>query len=342
MKCHFCHTSVSMSDGRPFGATETLYDCPICGVVRLTREAADDLGAHFNEEQKKIISIILRNIFEKNGRKMPAKPYSFADLIRFTGSYRALDAIEKMDNALIIFDRQMRNIGDAIRLSDLNEYAYYHCWNKNELFELLKLLVADGYILASDPSNPHKEMRLTPSGYRRLKEIKHKGYESNQCFVAMWYTPEMNDEVFLKAIKPAIEFIEEGKSEPRFKAVKIDNVEHVNDINDEIIAQIRRSKFMVCDLTGYRGGVYFEAGFAYGLGLDVIYTCRKDWCKEQSLKDKGGNPVKELYDNNNLPVRIIKEGVHFDLAHRNRIEWEMGNLPKFKTDLENRIKAVIV
>jgi len=25
---------------------------------------------------------------------------------------------------------------------------------------------------------------------------------------------------------------------------------------------------MVCDLTGYRGGFYFEAGFAYGLGLE--------------------------------------------------------------------------
>ena len=27
---------------------------------------------------------------------------------------------------------------------------------------------------------------------------------------------------------------------------------------------------------GARGGVYFEAGFALGLGLRVVYTCRKD------------------------------------------------------------------
>ena len=79
--------------------------------------------------------------------------------------------------------------------------------------------------------------------------------------------------------KQAIEYVEEGQSEPTYRAIKIDTHEHINDINDEIIAQIRRSRFMVCDLTGYRGGVYFEAGFAYGLGLDVIYTCRKDWSK---------------------------------------------------------------
>ena len=99
---------------------------------------------------------------------------------------------------------------------------------------------------------------------------------------------------------------------------------------------------MVCDLTGYRGGVYFEAGFAYGLGLPVIYTCRKDWTKEQILRTKDRRTVKELYDENIKPIRVRKEGVHFDLAHRNRIEWEEDKLDEFRVALENRIKAVIV
>jgi len=63
---------------------------------------------------------------------------------------------------------------------------------------------------------------------------------------------------------------------------------------------------MVCDLTGYRGGIYFEAGFAYGLGLDVIYTCREDWCKEEILKDKNGEEVTILYDKNKKEITINK------------------------------------
>ena len=31
----------------------------------------------------------------------------------------------------------------------------------------------------------------------------------------------------------------------------------------------------------------------------------------------------------------------FDLAHRNRIEWEPDKLDEFKIKLENRIKAII-
>jgi nucleoside 2-deoxyribosyltransferase len=157
----------------------------------------------------------------------------------------------------------------------------------------------------------------------------------------MWFTSEMQI-VFEKAVKPAIEFFEEGQTEPQFKAIKIDNVEHINDINDEIIATIRRSRFMVCDLTGYRGGVYFEAGFAHGLGIPVIYTCRDDWCYEDKLRDDQDRVIETLKDSTGRAIRVRKEGVHFDLAHRNRIPWSDDKLDEFRMALENRIKAVIV
>ena len=121
--------------------------------------------------------------------------------------------------------------------------------------------------------------------------------------------------IYANYIQPAIE------NGDRFKAIKIDKIEHNNDINDEMIAQIRKSKFMVADLTGYRGGVYWEAGFAYGLGLPVIYTCHEKWLKT------------------NKDLKI--EGVHFDLSHRNIILWNDDNLEEFKEILTNRINSLI-
>ena len=63
--------------------------------------------------------------------------------------------------------------------------------------------------------------------------------------------------------------------------MRIDQKADVVKIDDEIIAEMRRSRFLVADFTqgktdGARGGVYFEAGFALGLGIPVIYTCRED------------------------------------------------------------------
>jgi hypothetical protein len=40
--------------------------------------------------------------------------------------------------------------------------------------------------------------------------------------------------------------------------------------------RIRQARFLVCDLTHGNRGAYWEAGFAEGLGIPVIYTCRQD------------------------------------------------------------------
>jgi nucleoside 2-deoxyribosyltransferase len=61
-----------------------------------------------------------------------------------------------------------------------------------------------------------------------------------------------------------------------YKPHRVDQRDHNDKIDDEIIAQIRKSRFIVADFTGHRGGVYYEAGFAKGLGLEVIWTCRED------------------------------------------------------------------
>jgi len=89
------------------------------------------------------------------------------------------------------------------------------------------------------------------------------------------------------------------------------NIMYDNEFNeaiyDEIIANIRKSKFMVADFTGKKENVYFEAGFAYGLGLKVIYTCREDQ----------------------------KDTIQFDVEHNNFIFWKDGD------DLYHRLKKRI-
>jgi len=51
-------------------------------------------------------------------------------------------------------------------------------------------------------------------------------------------------------------------------------VHHNEKICDKIVSEIRKSGLLVADFTGNRGGVYFEAGFAMGLSIPVIWTCR--------------------------------------------------------------------
>jgi hypothetical protein len=175
--------------------------------------------------------------------------------------------------------------------------------NGNELDYLVhKFLVKEmGYIqfeLLEAPS-------ITPSGYAALEESKQINADSQIGFCAMWFSPEVIS-AWTEAISPAI-------AASGYDAKRIDIHNHNNRIDDEILAMLRKSKFVVADFTGQRGGVYFEAGFALGLGLPVIWTVRKDSLEE----------------------------VHFDNRQYNFVVWEQDKLSDFKTALQNRIEATL-
>jgi hypothetical protein len=100
------------------------------------------------------------------------------------------------------------------------------------------------------------DAHITPRGYELLEKLRGGNAESSIGFCAMWFDEDIKP-LWLEAIEPAIRM---AGYEPK----RIDQHEHVNRIDDEIVAMIRRSRFVVADFTGQRGGVYFEAGYALG------------------------------------------------------------------------------
>ncbi len=336
-KCLFCDSPgdyISVPD------SGVMFKCPVCGDYALTTAAYDAFSSRaYGEPQKRIMGIHIRDAWEKRRAQDLVEPFSLADLEAFMQKGRPTP-LELIDQALVRFNNHS-NIITGYRAVDVRrEFLFYQCTSREELVNLLRMLVQEGWVEEYSRGTPQEGLRITAKGYTRLRELQQINQDSRQGFVAMWYAHEM-DAPYELAIKPAIEFVEEDQSEPVFRAVRVDNVQHVNDINDEMIAQIRRSRFLVCDLTGHRGGVYFEAGFAFGLGLPVIYTCRQDWCQADDLLDAKRNKIVNLYDPEGNEIPVKKEGIHFDLAHRNHIVWQADKLDQFRIDLENRIKAVI-
>ena len=108
-------------------------------------------------------------------------------------------------------------------------------------------------------------------GYRRIEE-QNTNLDSSQVFVAMWFDSSMED-AFKKGIEPAIK-------DAGYVPFKIGESPSLDKIDEQAIAEIRQSRFLVADVThgdkGARGSVYFEAGFAHGLDIPVIYTCHSN------------------------------------------------------------------
>ena len=113
---------------------------------------------------------------------------------------------------------------------------------------------------------------VTTSGYIAVEQLQTER-KSDQCFVAMWFN-EKTDALYDNAIAPAV--IAAG-----YQPTRIDRqTNFLGKIDDQIIAEMRRSRFVIADFThderGVRGSVYYEAGFAHGLDIPVIFTCRAD------------------------------------------------------------------
>lgn len=172
---------------------------------------------------------------------------------------------------------------------------------------LIQYLIDGGFLLHEGRNNNSQSCVVTVRGYARLEELEKGHAASLTAFVAMWFDESMND-VWWLGVRPAIEAA-------GYRPLRIDQEEHIDKIDDRIIGEIRRCRFVVADFTqgmsGARGGVYYEAGFAQGLDLPVIFTCREDsLCK-----------------------------VHFDTRQYNHLVWE--DPEDLRERLEKRICAVI-
>ncbi len=93
----------------------------------------------------------------------------------------------------------------------------------------------------------------------------------------------------MKAGKPEYDDVHDAikaaAAECGLNAERVGAVESNERITDRILESIRRAHFVVVDLTDARPNVFYEAGYAQGLGKTPIYVARKDTQLEFDLKD---------------------------------------------------------
>lgn len=170
--------------------------------------------------------------------------------------------------------------------------------NLGELAFLMQLLSHDNFMVCNGYMGS-----LTPAGCLEAEELQQRRPATVQGFVAMSFDPSLN-EAYAQGFDP-------GVRAAGYRPLRIDAKEHVGSISDAIIAEIRRSRFLIADYTDSNNGVYFEAGFALGLGIPVIPTCHADWLGK----------------------------LHFDIRHINTLKWDTPQ--QLADSLARRLSAVL-
>jgi hypothetical protein len=133
------------------------------------------------------------------------------------------------------------------------------------------------------------------------------------CFVAMAFNKADTDALYDKQILPIL-------NNNGIKPVIINRRQSNQDLNIQIIEQLRSCDFCTTDLTYARQSVYYEAGFAERI-VPVIYTVRRDHLQDGQPEDRR---------------------VHFDLQMKPLVTWDSPTDPSFTPRLERRLRGTVL
>jgi hypothetical protein len=176
--------------------------------------------------------------------------------------------------------------------------------NLDEFISILKYLQDEKRVLGE--GEKFSITQILPAGWAHLEKLHQERVQSKQGFIAMDFSKEL-DPFFEQVLVPAIEAA-------RYAPLRVDRKDHGDRIDDYIEFQIKNSRFMVADFTKNNKNVYFEAGYALGMDIPVIWTCKKG------------------------SVRQMK----FDIEHFNQLRWDGPDyLPENKEEFIRKLTARI-
>lgn len=262
---------------------------PSCPVCKQSVEHFKDIGSFRNEVicsycGEFIIEKLLHTILEKNDYNQ----LKFGSWIREQNSFGMTPELKATDfeNLMSLKDKKINQKYELllkyicsektiqIRLTDLNRLylVLFWCEDIKELNLLLSKAMELNHLKLVFDGMAYKEYSITYDGKEFVENLGLDN-NSNKIFMAFYFSDEMKIQ-FAPTIEKAVKDASEGKLE----AVRVSSstTEHDTKIDDELIGMIKSSKAVIADFTGNRTAVYYEAGFAMGLGIPVIWTCKKD------------------------------------------------------------------
>lgn len=195
-----------------------------------------------------------------------------------------------------------RKRSELLRLVDeLGQLEGYRVDNLSSLKKALGYVESDGSVVKQQygwwalaaASHPEAKRALVSTGKRSevrrpkvsvgssaAKAIQQTlDHQAGSAFIAM---PIDSDDDQLVDV---LEAIKTAAADCGITAERVDEVESNQRITDRILESIYQAEFVIVDLTNERPNVFFEAGFAHGLGKLPIYVARAGTTIHFDIKD---------------------------------------------------------
>ncbi len=323
--CQFCNSKASP---KPFlGNALKEVDCPLCGkfIINSFYENTEDANyisqyLFYNKGNENDVNFIgdewkyqfLKNYFT-SANFYPITP-------EILNSYKYMTFAEKVNHIILYLGNKSKYMRDIVQIP-LNEFAsatftrrfkkdgkkYEDNDIRQQIHAISNYLENSGLVEDWNDAGDNIFLTVSIQGWQLIENLQRNSGFGKNVFIAM---------AFAKETESTREALKKGIAKAGYIPVIIDEVTHNHQIVPEMFKQIRDSKFLVIDVTVPNNGAYYEAGYALGLGKEVIFCCKREtfddknkrphfdvsqkqmivWDKETELSDKLEKWIKSLFD----------------------------------------------
>ena len=217
----------------------TLVICPTCGKFRFGGNVQlflSDQRIEMNVRRYKL-SHYLRSMSERAFGRRDNSFFPIYGVKDFEEGLESRDPMVREKSLMLL--RYIASLsthpGHTVGLQPANDYPVLCAKNRAEADLYVQALENEEMISVQRTLSGDPNCTITLRGWQELEKAEQAGADSPNGFIAMWFDASQD---FVKMA------IEQAISEAGYRPIRIDQLEHVNRIDDEIISQIRRSKFL--------------------------------------------------------------------------------------------------
>ena len=211
-----------------------------------------------------------------------------AELSVFTGDYVNINKIS--DSLFFLSDKISKNIVQGYQKKVQVDFMLDFLKNES----LIKTK-GNGFI------------QLSSKAWERVYKLQSTQKTNKNVFVSM---------AFNDGTKETREAIRKGIENAGFSADLIDEIIHNKQIVPEMLRLIKECRFLIMDITEPNFGAYYEAGYAAGLGKEVIITCKEDVFNQKDFQCPVNSDEKDC----SYYRKALKP--HFDIAQKQNLQWK--------------------
>lgn len=283
----------------------THYRCYRCGDFTLSGIAESMLQGKKALETKLAAALSYRI---RQYQRHNQRPFISSDVItQLVKSPFLPGPAEQAENLLLWVADEIETPGAQFDIDMVKAPAVIGARDDDGVHFIVNALI-EKRLLSGTAHDDGATVALSFNGWESVDQLRRKSSQGIRAFMAMAFGNHDLADIVEQHFKPAVQAA-------GFHLFRLDEDPRAGSIDERLRVEIRRSAFVVADLTDANLGAYWEAGFGEGLGKPVIYTCEK-----------------EAFDS---------QGTHFDTNHLHTVLWAKDEPESAAEGLKATIRATI-